>query len=452
MSGIEQENSSLNQNSIMNDIKLPKVLVIGINAWREDGTAHTLMDIFRCWDPDRLALVYARADLPDTDVCKRYFQISENQIVGSILKPWKKVGRIVENTHVVKQSEVEAEHARYTQAHKKSSSLLPLLREIVWKFGHWKTPALKKFVLDFNPDIIFIPIYPVAYMGRIQRYIAKLTGKPTVCYLADDNYSYDSCQNLCSYINRFWLRHHVGPIARNCKDMFVIVEKEKEDTDRRFGTDSKILTKSIDFNGRTYVHRQLNNPLRFIYTGSMIIGRDRTLALVSDAINEVNRQKGEVKAEMFIYSQTEPCDRILRRINIGASHFCGRISRDEVLKVQQEADVVIFAEALDGKEANVAKLSFSTKITDYISNGKCVLAIGRDYIAPIDYFQRNDAAIIAHSPEEIVTQVNRIVDNPTLIDEYGRKAFDCAVRNHEKDMMIRRFIGTMLHAVGQEYE
>lgn len=432
--------------------RLPKVLVIGINAWREDGTAHTLMDIFRCWDPDRLALVYARADLPDTDVCKRYFQISENQIIGSILKPWKKVGRIVENTHVVKQSEVEAEHARYTQAHKKSSSLLPLLREIVWKFGHWKTPALKKFVLDFNPDIIFIPIYPVAYMGRIQRYIAKLTGKPTVCYLADDNYSYDSCQNLCSYIHRFWLRHHVGPIARNCKDMFVIVEKEKEDTDRRFGTDSKILTKSIDFNGRTYVHRQLNNPLRFIYTGSMIIGRDRTLALVSDAINEVNRQKGEVKAEMFIYSQTEPCDRILRRINIGASHFCGRISRDEVLKVQQEADVVIFAEALDGKEANVAKLSFSTKITDYISNGKCVLAIGRDYIAPIDYFQRNDAAIIAHSPEEIVTQVNRIVNNPTLIDEYGRKAFDCAVRNHEKDMMIRRFIGTMLHAVGQEYE
>ena len=109
-------------------------------------------------------------------------------------------------------------------------------------------------------------------------------------------------------------------------------------------------------------------------------------------------------------------------------------------------------EALDGKEANVARLSFSTKITDYISNGKCVLAIGRDYIAPIDYFQRNDAAIIAHSPEEIVAQVNRITDNPALIDEYGKKAFDCAVRNHEKGMMTRRFIGTMLHAVGQEYE
>ncbi len=436
----------------MNKIRLPKVLVVGINAWREDGTAHTLMDIFRCWDPDRLALVYTRADLPDTDVCKRYFQISENQIIGSVLKPWEKVGRVVENTPIVKQSEVEAEHARYTQAHKQSSSLLPLLREIVWKFGHWKSPALKKFVLDFNPDIIFIPIYPVAYMGRIQRYITKLTKKPTVCYLADDNYSYDSCRNLFSYIHRFWLRHQVEPIARNCREMFVIVEKEKEDTDRRFGTDSRILTKSIDFTGKTYIHRQPAKPLKFIYTGSMIIGRDSTLALVSDAINEVNRQKGEVKAEMYIYSQTEPCDGILRRINTGASHFCGRIGRDEVLKLQKEADVVIFAEALEGKEANVAKLSFSTKITDYISNGKCVLAIGKDYIAPIDYFQRNDAAIIAHSPNEIVEQISRIVDNPGLIDEYGEKAFNCAVRNHEKGMMTRRFIETMLHAVGGKIE
>ena len=41
-----------------NENKLPKVLVIGINAWREDGTAHTLMDIFRCWDSERIALVY----------------------------------------------------------------------------------------------------------------------------------------------------------------------------------------------------------------------------------------------------------------------------------------------------------------------------------------------------------------------------------------------------------
>lgn len=76
-----------------------------------------------------------------------------------------------------------------------------------------------------------------------------------------------------------------------------------------------------------------------------------------------------------------------------------------------------------------------------------MLAIGKDYIAPIDYFRRNDAAIIANTMSEIFEQVKRIVENPSLIDEYGEKAFNCAVRNHEKGMMNKRFIDTMLRAV-----
>ena len=420
---------------------LPKVLVVGINAWRTDGTAHTLMDIFSCWDPEKVALVYTRADLPNTMTCKRFFQISESQVIRSVIKPWMKVGRVVENTPNGNTAEIAAERERYAKAHKKPSAILPLVREVVWKLGRWKTPALKQFVEDFNPDVIFVPIYPTVYMGRIQRYITKFTGKPTVCYLADDNYSYDACSNIWQYIHRFWLRKHVGPIARNCKEMFVIVDKEKEDTDTRFGTDSVILTKSIDFSGKSYTHRAPNTPLKFVYTGSLIIGRDKTLALVADAINAEN--KDGVKAELYIYSQTTPNDEVLGHINVGAAHFCGRIGRDEVLKVQQEADVVVFAEALSGKEANAAKLSFSTKITDYISKGKCVLAIGKDYIAPIDYFQRNDAAIIAHSAEEIRQCVKQIVDNPIVVDEYGEKAYNCAVRNHEKQMMEQRFIDTM---------
>ena len=88
-----------------------------------------------------------------------------------------------------------------------SSSLLSLLRELVWKSGHWKTAALKDFVNEFNPDIIFIPIYPTVYMGWIQKYIIKLARKPTVCYLADDNYSYDSY--LESIIYEIYLVHHI---------------------------------------------------------------------------------------------------------------------------------------------------------------------------------------------------------------------------------------------------
>lgn len=115
--------------------------------------------------------------------------------------------------------------------------------------------------------------------------------------------------------------------------------------------------------------------------------------------------------------------------------------------MQKEADVVVFAEALEGKDANVAKLSFSTKITDYLSSGKCILAIGREYIAPIDYFNRYDAAIIAHSENEIHEAVIKLINNPELVDSYGEKAFNTAKRNHERDLLNKRFVTTMLKAI-----
>ena len=73
--------------------------------------------------------------------------------------------------------------------------------------------------------------------------------------------------------------------------------------------------------------------------------------------------------------------------------------------------------------------------------------IGKENIAPMDYFQRNDSAIIAHNAKEIEQQIRRIVSSPELISEYSRKAYDCAFKNHNREMMDKRFIETMCKAV-----
>lgn len=425
---------------------LPKVLVVGINAWREDGTAHTLKNIFACWEPGKLAHIYTRADLPFTRVASRFFQISETEVLKSVFRPWRMVGREVASTEQAEDGDIAEEQNRYARAHSRHSDLLPLCRELVWLLGHWRGRRLREFVATFSPDLLFIPIYPTVYMGWLQRLVIKWTGKPFVCYLADDNYSYASCSNVLQYIHRFWLRRNVRWLSTHCRQMFVIVEKEKEETDRLFGTDSKILTKSIDFTHKPYSPHPLSHPLNFVYTGSLIIGRDKTMAQIADAVNRVNEEAGETRACLHVYSGDNPVPEVMARLNRGASTHHGFLQRSEVDRVQREADVVVFAEALEGREANIARLSFSTKITDYLANGKCVLAIGKGDIAPIDYFVRNDSAIVATSSGGIYDVVKNLCDNPPLIAAYSRKAYDCARRNHEKGAVERRFIENMCRA------
>ena len=225
--------------------------------------------------------------------------------------------------------------------------------------------------------------------------------------------------------------------------MFVIVDKEKEETDRLFGTDSIILSKGIDFTHKPFVPKRAEIPLHFVYTGSLIIGRAETIAVLSDVINEINSESSATLAGMDVYSQDTPILPLLNRMNGGACSFRGSIGREEVLKVQREADVVVFAESLAGKSGNIARLSFSTKITDYLSNGKCVLAIGREDIAPIDYFRRNDSALIACTRAEIKDTVRHLVSNPDIVESYSRKAYDCAIMNHSKDIIDNRFMTAM---------
>lgn len=429
---------------------LPKVLVVGINAWRKNSGVHTLTDIFSCWDKDRLAHIYTRADLPNTNVCSRFFQISENDVLKSVVKPWKKVGKevfnvVTDDNNVGKQEEQE----RYAKARKKHSYLMTILREMVWALGHWRSKKLKTFVKEFNPDIVFCPIYPTVFMGKLQRYIKRISGnKPIVCYLADDNYSYESCKGFLAKLHRYALRKQVKYLATHCKEMFVIVDKEKEETDRLFGTDSVILTKGIDFSNFSYKEKPINSPIRFVYTGKLIIGRDKTLALIADALNEIN--KDGLKATLKIYSPDVPEESVMKRLNSGSSKHCGVVPREKVKEIQDNADVVIFAEALEGKEANTARLSFSTKITDYLYSGKCIFAVGKNNIAPIEYFIKNDSATVATTREEIKEKLCLIIEHKNMIVEYGRKAFDCAKRNHEKTMMDERFINTMQKALDKK--
>ena len=80
----------------MENNNLPKVLAISLSTWRRDSGIHTQTDLFKFWDPDRVAQIYTRSDLPDTPVCRRFFQISENAVLHSVFNR-KPVGKRVEN-------------------------------------------------------------------------------------------------------------------------------------------------------------------------------------------------------------------------------------------------------------------------------------------------------------------------------------------------------------------
>ena len=431
----------------MEDRKLPKVLSISLSTWRKDSGIHTQTDLFKYYDPERVAQIYTKSDLPDTPVCNSFFRISEYEVIKSVYKR-KPVGCRVENgasADAKTQKAIDEENALYTRAHKKKSWFMTLMREAVWFFGKWKTKALDTFIREENPDVYFLPMHPGVYMGRLQLYIIKKFPKPYVCYFTDDIYSYKACgHNPMAYLHRFLLRKTVKKLAVNCSELFTMTETQAEETDRCFGTHSVVLTKGINFEGKEYEEKKLSSPIRMIYTGNLLIGRANSLVEISKAMGKINKD-GE-KLVFDIYSSTVLDEKTMGYLNSNGCHFKGCVPKDEVDQIQQSADIVVFAESLEKSHRFDARLSFSTKLTDYFKNGKCIFAIGDKTIAPIIYLRDNDCAVIANEYGEIENKLTELIGNPTLISEYSKKAFDTGKKNHNEKDIKRVFVDTFIRA------
>lgn len=426
---------------------LPKVMAISLNTWRSDSGIHTLTDLFKFWDVDRVAQIYTKTDMPNTNVCNKFFQISENAIIKSVLNR-KPVGKEVQNGAENNKVAVQAEKKLYDKAHKKKSWIMTIARELVWTFGRWKTAELDRFVSEFNADVYFVPIYPVIYVAKIQQYILKKFPKPYVCYLSDDNYSYMACgKNPFAYIHRFMLRKVVRQLAENCNEMFTITKTEAVDTDNLFGTHSIVLTKGIDYSGLSYEEKKINTPIKMVYTGNLLIGRASSLVAISKALANINKE--EIKIEVDIYTPTVLNKKTMEYLNSNGCHYRGSVPKSEIAEIQRNADVVVFVESLEKEYRYAARLSFSTKLTDYFSSGKCIFAIGDRGIAPIEYLTENDAAVVCTDYSQIERRLCEIVNSPEMITDYGKKAFECGKKNHEQSLVKKTFIETLCQAAEQ---
>ncbi len=418
------------------------ILVITVASWNCKVGSNTWTSLLKDYCSENIANICIREEIPDSKICSRYFCISENKVLKSIFKRNIKTGYEVIPEIQEDSEDLNIHKERYKQMQKKRRYSLLLARELVWKFGKWKTRELDEFLDSFKPDIILHSMEGYIHLNRIIQYAIKRTGAKAVGYIWDDNFTYKQHSNFGYKFYRFFQRMSLKKLASVTQEFFAITPKTKSEADEFFGIDSVLLTKPLNSVPKVSGSKP-NNPLRMLYTGNLQIGRDRSLEKVSKGLNEVNRDG--VKIILDVYTNTYLDDEKMQKI---CSPFCKihePISQEEVLKLQKQADVLLFLEDIDGKDSKVARLSFSTKITDYLSSGKCIFAVGNSDIAPMQYFKDNNCALIASSEEEIFQALENLT--PKIISSYAENAVKCGLENHNEKDIKKVFLETLSKAI-----
>lgn len=414
---------------------MKRILFLTRNALKSNtNVGDTPHNLFSFYDKRNCASVYCREELPNIDMCDSFYCISENELVKNILKNVQ-VGKSFsfQEIETLGVSETD-EKRRYDSMKKHRFTVFLWARECIWALSKnkWDNESFAHFISDFEPEIIFMPIYDCFYMHYILYNIQRISGAKILLYSGDDVYSYNRyrCSPLY-YINQFFLRRTINRTIKMASAIICLSAIETDMFKNVFpNTNVFQVCKSFPIIEETrYESEESLKPLTILYAGNLGYGRWKTLTIIGEALEMLN--KDDLKCCLNVYTATKLTKvqyRILSQYRFITIN--GEITQDQVIKLQKNSDILLNIESFENRYKSMVRMSFSTKIVDYLFSGRCILSVGPQDVNSISYVLDANACLYAASADEVKKVLENAYYDRNVLQETAHIAYQFGVSNH----------------------
>lgn len=424
-----------------------RILLITDEEWNDSVYGNNVLTNWFAGFDAEFSQIYCSPGLPLNSVCHRYFRITDGEMVRSLFFG-PKAGRNVSMPEDKKQqqlSKVNAQRKGVYGVMKKVSMVVHtpvmMLRDFIWRNGRYNKQALKEFIDEFNPDIVFCPRLITPKLMRLEKLVSTMNRAPFVAFTADDEATLMQVNYSPLYwMRRLWIRHKLKSHVKLYKHYFTFSQDQAEDYRREYGIPTSTLYKCGDFIGE-YQAKEINQPIQMVYAGGLYCNRWKTLEKIGEALKDIN--KDGIKIVLNVYSQDELTNAQKQALSEqNYIYFKGAVSTTELAEIYRKADIALHVESFDKKNKYATRVSFSTKIIDLMASTCAILAICWEKHAGYQYLHDHDAAFCVADYKDILPTLQHICQEPESIQEYAKKAWDCGSRYHDRMVIQNQIKGT----------
>ncbi|MCL2810877.1 MAG: hypothetical protein FWD25_03195 [Clostridia bacterium] len=375
-----------------------RVLILSHNALSDtQNNGKTLTSFFANWPREKLAQLYLSIDLPSFTICDRFFQCTDMQMLRSLLTG-------APAGAAVRQVQGPSSGSRWVQriwpllqwALNRHYPLPEYLRDLLWRSGRWRSPALLQWLDAFAPEAVFFQgsNYPFAY--DIALWICQRYGIKLLMQLTDDyTYVAHPILPMAWVFRRRYLERFKAGLAR-AQAVYAIGPAMQAEYARRFDCDHiRVAANCVTLTD--IAPEPEAAPLRLLYAGSLHTGRWRVLREIGLALLTL-RQEG-YEAVLEIYTPRPLPQRLHKKLTLEpVTAVCGSLTPQQLAKEMGKANVLVMVESFRRAARKVTRLSLSTKIPEYMAAGRCILAVGPADISSMAYLRQQDAAVLVEKP------------------------------------------------------
>lgn len=410
------------------------ILIFSEAAWDDTNSFGNTVSNFFCgdtWNKDCFSNFYARNQMPNNKSIVNYYQLSAVDIVKGLTKLRISGKKFTTQNYQNLENSMNLAHKdeqkKIDKLHQNKNEFIYWGHELIWRSRLWLNRDLKKFITDNAPDILFAFATSPYILWPLIQYMKRKTNCKVVLLIADDVYGYYEKE---VFYRRRYLKKNLKKCILASDILYGISDEMCELYKSRFGKDVSTLYKGCDLSIEPKQH--LNHPLKFVYAGNLLWGRDETLSAVADALEKLN-QNG-IKARLEIYTASTITEQMKRKLNRGnTSEIKGVKPYEEIKQIMREADIVLHVESFEKKEIETVRYSFSTKIIDCIQSGTQVLGIGPKGIASIEYLKKVEGTIVVDDKTKIESTVRNIGQNENKIIKNAFCTRSYALEHHNID-------------------
>lgn len=423
--------------------QFPRILVISNNPFSTvNNNGKTLASLFDSYPSRKLAQLYFSQEDPSHPLYNNFYRISDNDILRKFFHKTKSCG----NEVFYKASFLENKDNLKSKKNIKipKNSFFRILRELIWSKSLWNSKEFNLWLERFSPDIVFLCAGDSGFAYTITNYIKNKFGSKLVIYITDDYILPRKTISVFWWIRRNFIFSKMKNAINQSDLLLTISEKMQRSYKYLFNKESIIALNTPPSLISDYSNdKNARDKQVLVYAGGLHYKRYVTLSLLAKAIYDYNKtQLPENKVFLQIYSNTIPKERIRKKLCFeNASGFLGSLNHEELKKVLNKADIMVHVEAFDKKSIEATRLSVSTKIPEYLSLGKPILAIGPCQIASMEYLE--DCSFCINNKEDIYRKVSKFLSDEKLRKVISEKALEKYHKNHEKEKVNGFFIDSI---------
>lgn len=410
------------------------ILVVANECFADNSSnGRTLKNMLGEIGSDRLAQFYIHGT-PDRTFCGKYYQVSDQDAVNSML-PWRKraIFRKANPENIESTETRDADLGRQQANTRKivKNCQNRYLRDLVWRTYCWWNRDFDAFLNSVQPSVVLLQAGDMPVMFDIAVKIAKRYSASLLMY------------NSEGYV----LKELLYNGARKDDPWHTLLQRRLKKAYARFMSRADYCIYSTEYLEESYQKKYPHSgksvalytvselkPLQnvrsqerfeLLYCGNLGVGRAVALDTVAKSLYKVDESAVLSIYGRFVSEQEQKM--VLENPNV---RYCGVVPYEQIPGLMEQASMLLHCE--NHKRVINLKYAFSTKIADCLASGRPFLVFADQEFPFVTYLKKNECCHVATSNLELQETLRKCIADMEFRERYHQAAIDTAYRNHNK--------------------